>query len=156
MRARREATLIANAKKYGFPKSVRLLRSSDFRKVYDNGTRYTCPHFAAFCLAGPPESGTHIGFTTPRALGKAVVRNRLRRRVREATRLELSGLSGEWSIVINPRRRALDCTLGELQAEVKRLFIRCTANSQPAFLQASPSRTELAKPSDSSSEATSA
>src|SRR5580658_7013240 len=49
--------------KSGFPKSVRLLRSSDFRKVYDQGVRHTCPLFAAFRL--PDASGAHIGFTTP-------------------------------------------------------------------------------------------
>ena len=104
----------------GFPKSVRLLRSGDFRKVYDQGTRYTCPFFAAFSLAAP--DGPRIGFTTPRALGNAVVRNRIKRRVREAVRLELELLSPEWSIVFNPRRKALDCLFTDLQAEVRRFF----------------------------------
>ena len=114
-----------------FPKSVRILRSSDFRKVYDNGTRYTCPFFAAFCVANPAVAGPRVGFTTPRALGKAVLRNRLRRRVREAVRLELASLSSEWAIVFNPRRKTLDCVFTELQAEVRRLFIRCSQNSLP-------------------------
>jgi ribonuclease P protein component len=112
-----------------FPKSVRLLRPGDFRKVYDNGARHTCPFFAAFCLSDPAAPGLRVGFTTPRALGKAVVRNRLRRRVREAVRLELALLSDEWSIVFNPRRRTLDCAFTELQAEVRRLFIRCSRDS---------------------------
>ena len=105
----------------GFPKSVRLLRSGDFRKVYDQGTRYTCPFFAAFSLSAP--DGPRIGFTTPRGLGNAVVRNRIRRRVREAVRLELALLSPEWSIVFNPRRKALDCLFTDLQAEVRRFFL---------------------------------
>jgi len=125
----------------GFPKSVRLLRSSDFRKVYDNGVRYTCPLFVAFCVSGPlqPEGRPGdpadllerraIGFTTPKALGKAVKRNRIRRRIREAARLELASLSAGWSIVFNPRRKVLDCTFTDLQREVKRLFIRCATPS---------------------------
>ncbi len=119
----------ASRKGSEFPKSVRLLRSSDFRKVYDQGKRQTCPLFAAFCVAGLFGPGPRIGFTTPRALGKAVIRNRLRRRVREAVRLELAQLSPEWSIVFNPRRKTLDCAFTELQAEVRRLFIRCTQES---------------------------
>jgi ribonuclease P protein component len=54
-----------------------------------------------------------------------VVRNRLKRRMREAVRLELGLLSSEWSIVFNPRRKTLDCTFTELQTEVRRLFMRC-------------------------------
>jgi ribonuclease P protein component len=69
--------------------------------------------------------GPRIGFTTPRALGKAVVRNRIRRRMREAVRLELESLNSEWSIVFNPRRKTLDCQFTDLQTEVRRLFARC-------------------------------
>jgi ribonuclease P protein component len=113
----------------GFPKNVRLLRSSDFRKVYDHGVRYSCPLFAAFCLADSclddNAERRAVGFTTPKALGKAVKRNRIRRRVREAARLELASLNSGWSIVFNPRRKVLDCIFTDLRHEVKRLFIRC-------------------------------
>ena len=114
----------------GFPKSVRLLRSSDFRKVYDNGARYSCPLFSAFYLA-QPEGGRAVGFTTPKKLGNAVKRNRIRRRVREAARLELATLSAGWSIVFNPRPKVLDCIFTDLRREVKRLFIRCASSPQP-------------------------
>jgi len=119
----------------GFPKSARLLRASDFRRVYDQGTRYTCPLFAAFSLLesskveSTPSTGPRVGFTTPKGLGKAVVRNRIKRRMREAVRLELESLSPEWSIVFNPRRKAQNCLFTELQAEVHRLFVRCAKSS---------------------------
>jgi ribonuclease P protein component len=124
----------------GFPKSVRLLKSSDFRKVYDHGTRNSSPLFAAFCLADPDlhRAGRRaVGFTTPKALGKAVQRNRIRRRVREAARLELSSLSPGWSIVFNPRRKVLDCIFTDLRHEVKRLFIRCGTPSLPGSQESS-------------------
>jgi len=119
----------SSEKRAGFPKSVRLLRSSDFRTVYEKGTRHTCSFFAAFALREPSLSTPRIGFTTPKALGKAVVRNRIKRRMREAVRLELASLSCEWSIVFNPRRKAQECPFTELQAEIRRLFIRCAKSS---------------------------
>ena len=72
--------------------------------------------------------GPHIGFTTPRALGKAVVRNRIKRRVREAVRFHLDRLNPQWSIVINPRRKALEAPTEDLQREVERLFLRCNGS----------------------------
>ena len=66
--------------------------------------------------------GPRIGFTTPRALGNAVVRNRIRRRVREAVRKHLAELNPQWSIVINPRRKALDCAYPEIEQEILKLF----------------------------------
>jgi ribonuclease P protein component len=84
--------------------------------------------FAAFCVQEPQADGPRIGFTTPRALGKAVVRNRIRRRVREAVRLHLDQLSPEWSIVFNPRRKSMAAPFPELEREIVRLFQRCSAS----------------------------
>jgi ribonuclease P protein component len=88
--------------------------------------------FAAFCLREPAPvdgapAGPRIGFTTPRALGNAVVRNRIRRRVREALRVRLDRLSPQWSIVINPRRKALDAPFLEIERELEKFILRCSA-----------------------------
>jgi len=72
--------------------------------------------------------GPKIGFTVPRAIGKAVVRNRIRRRVREAVRFHLERLNPQWSIVFNPRRKAFDASLAELRREVEKLFLRCNGS----------------------------
>jgi ribonuclease P protein component len=101
------------------------LRSKDFRKVYEQGSRYSGPFFAAFCARQPEPDGPKIGFTLPRGLGKAVVRNRIKRRVREAVRLQLDRLNPRWAIVINPRLKAKDAPFLELQREVEKLFRRC-------------------------------
>jgi ribonuclease P protein component len=81
--------------------------------------------FAAFCVREADAAGPHIGFTVPRAIGKAVVRNRIKRRVREAVRLNLEQLNPQWSIVINPRRKAFDAPVAELHREIQRLFQKC-------------------------------
>ena len=100
------------------------MRSTDFRRVYDVGQKYTCPLFAAFCVQTAGLDGPKIGFTVPRALGKAVVRNRIRRRVREAVRLRLELLSPQCEIVINPRRKAQNAPFPEIEREIERLFSR--------------------------------
>lgn len=104
------------------------MRSADFRRIYDEGRKFTGPYFAAFCVREPESAGPRIGFTAPRALGKAVVRNRIKRRVREALRPRLDQLNPQWSIVINPRRKVLEAPFQELEREVDRLFRHCNGS----------------------------
>ncbi|MBZ5610858.1 MAG: ribonuclease P protein component [Acidobacteriia bacterium] len=107
--------------------SARILRTSDFRKAYKQGTRIAGQYFTAFCLRTPREDGQgpRLGFTIPRAFGKAVLRNRAKRRLREIFRVRLLEFSPEWDIVINPRRAALTASPEELRREVDRLITRC-------------------------------
>ena len=112
-----------------FPKAVRILRRSDFRKVYDEGSRFSSPYFAAFCLKQADQAaGPKVGFTVTKALGKAVVRNRMKRRLREAVRLNLGALPAPWMVVMNGRKGLLDADFCAIQKEVVRLFAQC-ANS---------------------------
>ena len=114
---------------YCFPKSARILRSSDFRKVYDSGVRISGPYFAAFCLrVDRTTGGPRLGFTVARAFGGAVKRNRAKRCIREALRVRLPEVGPQWDIVLNPRRLVLDASPDELRREIDRLVSKC-ANS---------------------------
>ncbi|MBL8240017.1 MAG: ribonuclease P protein component [Bryobacterales bacterium] len=116
-----------------FSKNSRLLKSADFRKVYDNGSRFSCPYFVAFLFrhtsGTAPEpvqrDGPRIGFTIPRAVGKAVIRNRIRRRIREQLRVRLRQIDPSLDIVLNPRRAAAEAPLAELTRQLERLIERC-------------------------------
>jgi ribonuclease P protein component len=88
----------------------------------------TSRYFAVFCLHSQDDSGllsTRFGFTTPRALGKAVMRNRVKRRMREAVRSQLSAAPDNWSIVFNPRRSVVTAPFEDLCREVGRILERC-------------------------------
>ena len=61
----------------------------------------------------------------PRAFGKAVMRNRVKRRLREAIRVRMQDIQPHWDIVINPRRAALKAPVEELRREVDRLVTQC-------------------------------
>jgi ribonuclease P protein component len=80
----------------------------------------------AFCLRDDePPQPARFGFTTPRALGKAVVRNRIKRRMREAVRHELGALPDNWMVVFNPRRSVLDAGFTDLRCELRRVLAKC-------------------------------
>jgi ribonuclease P protein component len=116
-----------NSGGYRYPKTNRLLKSADFRKVYDQGSRFSCPYFVAFLLRQSTNHGPRFGFTIPRAVGKAHDRNRIRRRIREMIRVRLAGIDANFDVVINPRRAALEAPQADLARQVERLLERCRA-----------------------------
>ena len=115
----RTIVLVSTAR-FRFPKSARLLRSAEYRRIYDEGSKFVGPLFAAFYLR--TEGPSRVGYTTPRALGGSVVRNRIKRRLREVVRVALPSLEPGWEIVFNPRRAARDAELSRLTSEVERLW----------------------------------
>jgi len=114
---------------FRFSRGSRLLKRVDFRRVYDNGERLGNAMFALFFLRRETTPGKavapRIGFTVPRAVGKSVERNRIRRRMREAIRLELWRLDGGLDLVIHPRRAILDVAFDQLRRQVERAFTKC-------------------------------
>ncbi len=107
-----------------YPKSVRLLKPGEFRKVYDTGVRYGCALFAAFSLATAELRPARFGFTCPRGLGKAVKRNRMKRRLRECVRLRRERFPEGLDVVFNPRRSMLDAAWEEVEKQVDRYLER--------------------------------
>ena len=63
-----------------------------------------------------------LGITVPKRLGGAVVRNRIKRRVREVFRQHRQELPGGWDVVLNPRRSAASVAFRVLERELLRLF----------------------------------
>jgi ribonuclease P protein component len=63
-----------------------------------------------------------IGFTVGKALGGAVQRNRIKRRLREAVRLGGFSPGVAIDVVINPKRSALAADFNDLQSEVAKAF----------------------------------
>ena len=129
-----------------FPKSSRLLKRADFRRVYDTGTRYSSRLLSAFLLnnrdpSRPPHA--RIGFTVPKAIGKAVVRNRIRRRTREAIRLDYQLIQPHWDLVIHPRRLILDAPFSELRQEVRKLLARCENQDKTDAIRRDPRASDV-------------
>ncbi len=66
--------------------------------------------------------GPRIGITVSRALGGAVVRNRIKRRMREAVRFHLAELPAALDVVFNPKKLVLEAEFPQVEQEVKRAF----------------------------------
>ncbi len=104
-----------------FPRTARLLKHSDFDRVYKQGKRQFSSHMTVYYLAHAG-SQPRIGLTVGRVLGGAVERNRLKRRLREAVRLRRSRLKAAVDVVINPKKSVLTVEFPALLEEVGRAF----------------------------------
>jgi ribonuclease P protein component len=115
----------------GFSRLGRLLKHSDFERVYKQGRRHFCSHMTVFYLRraesaaaeiAPPEKLARVGFTVGRVLGGAVDRNRIKRRLREAVRLRRLALkdAGAVDVVINPKKSVLTLEFSAVLEEVGR------------------------------------
>jgi ribonuclease P protein component len=97
------------------------LRKPDFDAVYRNGKRRSNSHFTVFLKANDlPQS--RFGFSIKRALGGAVVRNRMRRRMRELVRLHRKEISAGWDFVIHPKANVASVAFATLENDLVRLL----------------------------------
>jgi ribonuclease P protein component len=68
-------------------------------------------------------AGLRVGFTVGRALGGAVQRNRMKRRLREAVRLTRPATKVPADVVINPKKIVLTADFDSIVNEVRRAFV---------------------------------
>lgn len=126
-----------------FSRLARLRKHADFEKVYRNGQRLFSANMTVFFLHSGSGSlpqqtkcgfagalgPARVGFTVSRALGGAVKRNRIRRRMREAVRLNLRGIGDAVDVVIHPKKSALAADFAELREEMARAFARIRSSA---------------------------
>jgi ribonuclease P protein component len=104
-----------------FPREARLVRRGEFDAVYRAGKRRSSSHFTVFFRANElPQS--RFGVSIKKALGSAVVRNRIRRRVREIVRCHRAEIPAGWDIVIHPKSAVAKTPFVTLSTDLLRLL----------------------------------
>ena len=92
-----------------------LKKNSDFRRLYSRGKSTVNPYMAVYCRRNG-RGENRVGYTVSTKLGHAVVRNRVRRRLREIYRLNSPALKSGWDIVVVARSRAVGAEYKKLDA----------------------------------------
>lgn len=115
------------------PKTTSLSRQSDFGRIYKRGRRHRSRLITAVVAASPEGQDTiRVAFVVSKKVAKqAVRRNRLRRRLREAFRLQLSPAPPIMDVVLIAQPEAAKATYAQLHATVGDLMRRAGLSAIP-------------------------
>jgi len=117
---------MATARSFSFPKAQRLVRASEYERVKRHGLTRRGKLLTLSALPIENSGLCRTGFVTSRHLGRAVVRNRIRRRLREIVRQHQQQLRSDFWIVLIARSDAANATYDELEHEWLRLAKRAS------------------------------
>ena len=119
----------------GLPQHLRIRRRAEFVACYERGRRLHTEHFLVFVLSGNcPGLASRTGMAVSRKVGNAVVRNRVKRLLREFYRLHRSDLPKEADIVTVAKKHAGEAAL-DLASVAAEL---CTMAVKTAIITAMP------------------
>ena len=106
------------------PQQSRMRRPEDFRRVLRTGRRaggsVVAGHLLLVGEDGPVRSGdpAKVGFIVSRAVGSALVRNRVKRRLRELMRRRVASLPGGCLLVLRAYPAAASARQEDLAADL--------------------------------------
>ena len=126
-KAQTERKKKADGVNYRFTKDEKIRNKKDFIRVYAEGKRYVCPEFVGFYLKRDDRSSdeapvkpSRLGMSVGKKVGGAVIRNTVKRRIREIFRIHKSLLKPGFDIVMIPRGK--ECKFADLEKAILMFF----------------------------------
>jgi ribonuclease P protein component len=117
---------MAPAGSFSFPKARRLTHRSEYEGVKQNGITQRGKFLMLNVMPVENSGSWRVGFVTSARIGGAVVRNRVRRRLREIVRRHQHELRrGVWFVIV-ARQEAAAASYGALEDELLRLARRAS------------------------------
>jgi ribonuclease P protein component len=106
---------------------LRLRKHADYQRVYNSSRKQFSKQMSFFYSLRPEDRrsdtpGPRIGLTVGKVMGKAVDRNRIKRRMRECIRRNAAILTAPVDVIIHPRRVVIELEFDKLNREVAQVF----------------------------------
>jgi ribonuclease P protein component len=125
---------MSSTPKSSTPNSVlRLRKHADYQRVYASSRKQFSKQMSFFYSLRPSEgpdgkarrsdtTGPRIGLTVGKVMGKAVDRNRIKRRMRECIRRNAELIAAPVDVILHPRRVVIEMEFAKLEREVAQVF----------------------------------
>lgn len=127
-------------------RAQRLTRTRDFSAIREQGKSWTSRCLILAIRPRPEATSGHAGFTTTKRLGNAVIRNRVRRRLRMIVRHFFPRLRVTHDFVTIAKFPAVNASFATLQQEWEKLAIRAGLFESPAAPAPPAEETDSAAP----------
>ncbi|CAN5720676.1 ribonuclease P protein component [soil metagenome] len=113
--------------------ALRLRKHADYQRVYTSSRKQFSKQMSFFYSLRPSEGpdgkarrsdtpGPRIGLTVGKVMGKAVDRNRIKRRLRECIRKNASLITAPVDVILHPRRVVIEMEMAKLDREIAQVF----------------------------------
>ncbi|XID91735.1 ribonuclease P protein component [Paenibacillaceae bacterium WGS1546] len=99
-------------------RKLRLRKREDFNAVYRYGKSFANSQFVVYWRRRPQQGSFRMGVSASGKLGGAVVRNRLRRMVKEIVRLNASKLQEDTDLILIVRKPALNLPYKQMEGSI--------------------------------------
>jgi ribonuclease P protein component len=104
-------------------KEYRLRTNEDFKKVYKKGKNYWNRNLTLYVKKNGLKN-SRIGFSVTKKVGNSVVRNKVRRRMKEICRLNFDNIKEGYDIIFIPKKNVVNITYLELESAMLHLFVK--------------------------------
>ncbi|WP_353094607.1 ribonuclease P protein component [Tissierella praeacuta] len=96
-------------------KVYRLRSNIEFRKVYSSGKNYWNRNLVLY-MRKNSVGNTRVGYSITKKIGNSVVRNKIRRRMKEIYRLNFDKIKGNYDLIFIPKKNVVDISYKELES----------------------------------------
>ncbi|TJY41702.1 ribonuclease P protein component [Cohnella pontilimi] len=128
-------------------RKMRLRKREDFNRIYRHGHSFANSQFVVYWRKQTEQGCFRLGVSASSKLGGAVVRNRMRRRVKEIVRLNAGKLQEQFDLILIVRKPALRLAYKEMEGSVLHVLRKAglMKGGKPA-VGAQPRKAEGARP----------
>ena len=105
-------------------KTHRLKRNADFRRVFQKGNSVANRFYVLYVIKKDRKRKTRVGFSVSKKVGKAVVRNRVKRICREVMRKRVYQFENGFDLVIIARSDAAHLSYAQAEKYLDQLLVR--------------------------------